>query len=425
VFRLLPFSVTEVSEFRLDNGLTLLVREDHAVPIVTCMTWYRVGSRHEPRGATGVSHFVEHMLFKGTSGIGKGRIDFITAVNGGDNNAFTAHDYTSYYFTFASDRWWPSLEIEADRMLNASFDPDEFELERHVILEEIRMCLDNPWEAMRQAVDKAAFPNHPYGNPIIGRQEDLAGLSRQAVTDFYRRYYRPDNCLLVVVGDVDRNPLLDRVGLLFSDLPRKRGDGDSAASEAVAEVAQGAFVNLTRPCGVARLLIGLPAPAFRDPDYYAVQVIDRLLGQGKLSRLHRRLLEEDRIVSMVDSEIEETADPYRFFLRFELRPRVSVDAVLDAVMDELDRLARRPVDREELAKAQNQCITQFLWDLESTLDQAFQLGLFTVLDRWQRVGEYVSAIERVGPDDVLRAAARYCKRSGAVICAMTPEPGHV
>ncbi len=418
----MPFSLTEVTESRLDNGLTVLVREDHTVPIVTCMTWYRVGSRHEPSGATGLSHLVEHMLFKGTAGIGKGRIDLITAVNGGDNNAFTAHDYTSYYFTFASDRWWPSLEIEADRMLNASFDPAELELERRVILEEIRMSLDNPWEAMRQAVDEAAFPRHPYGNPVIGRREDLAGLNRETVTDFYRRHYRPDNCLLVVVGDVDRGLLLDKVNLLFGGLAGKSGvDGVSAAAE---DAPTATLIDLKRPGGVVRLLIGLPAPAFRHPDFHAVQVLDRVLGQGKLSRLHRRLLEEDRAVSLVDTEVEETVDPYRLFLRLELRPRVSVDAVLETVFEELRRLARDPVEQAELRKAKNQCVTQFLWALEGTLDQAFQLGLFAMLDRWGRVGEYVAAIEGVGPDHLLRAAARYCDPSKAVVCAMTPEPRH-
>ena len=171
------FPVPPVHRHRLDNGLTLLVRPDHTSPVVTSMICYRVGSRVEAPGRTGISHFLEHMMFKGTGRFGPGEIDRITALHGGSNNAFTTQDYTAYFFSFASDRWVCALEIEADRMSNNRFDPRQFELERRVILEESRMEQDHPWGALRRSVELKAFERHPYRFPVIGLSRDIQALT--------------------------------------------------------------------------------------------------------------------------------------------------------------------------------------------------------------------------------------------------------
>src|SRR3954468_8759576 len=203
----------------LDNGLVVLTKELHTSPIVTSMIWYRVGSRNEESGHTGKSHFLEHMLFKGTDRFKKGQIDLITLKNGGGNNAFTSHDFTAYYFNFASDRWEVSLEIEADRMVNCAFEPDEFEAEKKVVIEELKTGLDSPWGLLHQEEEAVAFKVHPYRNPIVGWLQDVERATAEEQQNYYRRFYHPNNAVLVLVGDFETDRVLEKVSTVFASVP--------------------------------------------------------------------------------------------------------------------------------------------------------------------------------------------------------------
>src|SRR5712671_1558816 len=203
----------------LDNGLVVLTRELHTSPIVTSMIWYRVGSRNEELGQTGKSHFLEHMLFKGTSRFKKGEIDLLTLKNGGSNNAFTSQDFTAYYFNFASDRWNIALEIEADRMVNCIFDPEEFEAEKKVVIEELKTGLDSPWGLLLQEEEAIAYKVHPYRNPIVGWLQDVERATAEQQQAYYRRYYHPNNATLVIAGDFDTDDVLQKVEAAFGPIP--------------------------------------------------------------------------------------------------------------------------------------------------------------------------------------------------------------
>src|SRR6187401_254635 len=213
------FSREDVRRTVLDNGLVVLTKELHTSPIVTSMIWYRVGSRNEELGQTGKSHFLEHMLFKGTNRFKKGEIDLLTLKNGGGNNAFTSHDFTAYYFNFASDRWDISLEIESDRMVNCTFDLEEFEAEKKVVIEELKTSLDSPWGLLLQETDAAAYKLHPYRNPIVGWLQDVERASADEQQAYYRKYYHPNNAVLVLVGDFQTDEVLERVETTFSEIP--------------------------------------------------------------------------------------------------------------------------------------------------------------------------------------------------------------
>src|SRR2546422_3480035 len=213
------FAMEDVGRTVLANGLVVLTKEVHTSPIVTSMIWYRVGSRNEELGQTGKSHFLEHMLFKGTERFKKGEIDLITLKNGGGNNAFTSHDFTAYYFNFASDRWDVALEIESDRMVNCAFDPDEFEAEKKVVIEELKTGLDSPWGLLLQEQEAAAFKVHPYRNPIVGWLQDVERATAEEQQAYYRRFYHPNNAVLVLVGDFDADKVLERVSRVCSDIP--------------------------------------------------------------------------------------------------------------------------------------------------------------------------------------------------------------
>lgn len=418
----MAFSLTDVVQLDLENGLRVLTREDHTVPIVTSMIWYRVGSRDEAPGTTGVSHFIEHMMFKGTAHLEKGEIDLITTVNGGMNNAFTSQDFTAYYFSFASDRWWPALEIEADRMTNTNFDPEEFELERQVILDEIRMGLDSPWEAMRQVADAAAFPDHPYGNPIIGQWADVSRLSRDAIRSFYRRFYAPAFATLVLVGDFRTRDTLERVEDLFGAIPNGRERQRPPVPPPT--FAGPRSVRLSRPSPVSRLLISVPSPPVGSPDFIPFLLLDKILSQGKLSRLHRRLVETEELVGFVTTEFEETLDPYTFVIRAELNDGVAPETARRSVSEILSGLIEERITEAELRKARNQSITHFFGDLESGFDQAFQLGLFDLLDHWQRINHFLEGIQAVTAADLQACAARYLQPDHAVECILAAGDGN-
>ena len=191
-----------IAEHRLRNGMRVLIAERHSDPVVAVITWYRVGARNEREDEAGLSHFLEHMMFKGSKRFGKGAIDHITTRLGGSNNAFTSYDHTAYWFELASDRWEKALEIEADRMRHLTLDGTEFAAEREVVLEELSMGTDDPWRRLTERVQGALFSRHPYRRPIIGHQDALAALEVEDMRDYYRRFYHPSNAVVVVCGDV-------------------------------------------------------------------------------------------------------------------------------------------------------------------------------------------------------------------------------
>lgn len=397
--------VPPVHRHRLDNGLTLLVRPDPTSPVVTTMICYRVGSRVEAPGRTGISHFLEHMMFKGTGRYGPGEIDRITALHGGSNNAFTTQDYTGYFFSFAADRWVCALEIEADRMSNNRFDPHQFELERQVILEESRMEQDHPWGALRRSVELKAFERHPYRFPIIGLSRDIRALTVEQMVEHYRRYYVPGNAVLVVAGDADPEFTRRTVERLF----RQPAGGFLPPHLPEPEQADGGRVKIKvrRRSRVPRMLAALPAPSIHQSDHDAFQIIDRVLSEGRLSRLYRKFVEETRLASLVHTELGDTFDPYLLLIRLELREDADLQQAEDLLLQELTQLCVRPLTREELARAKNQCINQCLFELETTLEQCMQQASMEALQRPGYWDDYVQRISRLTAEEVMAAAFRH------------------
>ena len=404
----------------LPNGLTVLTREDHSVPIVTTMIWYRVGSRYETPGITGISHFLEHMMFKGTERFGKGEIDYITTVNGGANNAFTSRDYTAYYFSFASDRWQSALEIEADRMCRNLFDPEEFELERQVILEELWMELDSPWGALREAVETRAFEIHPYRHPVIGKREDVESLTLDRMIDFYHAYYSPANAILCICGDFEPEEAFRRIEETFGGIPRQAVPNLRTAAEPPR--AEQVRLRLVRPTNLERFLIAFPAPSVSQPEHFAVQVLDKILSEGKLARLYRLLVEEARVASLVSTEFDETVDPYLFFVRAELQPGSRASDAETLLFEELGRLEKEGPSEEEVVRARNQCLTQLIGDFETTIDQSVQLGLMETLSRFEYWNDYPAKIAAVTPSRVAGVVRKYFRPEQATVGILEPDP---
>lgn len=358
-------------------------------------------------------------MFKGTQRYAKGEIDYITARLGGSNNAFTSNDYTAYYFTFASDRWWPALEIEADRMRNNRFETQEFELERQVVLEELRMELDSPWGLLRQAVETRSFTVHPYRFPVIGSYEDLQAMTRQQMIDYYDRFYSPSNAILVLAGDFRTEEVLDRVEQLFGHL--SAAEATMPALDAEPTRTQQSRVELQKPTHVPRMFIAFPAPSVRQKAHYALHILDKLLSEGKLSRLYRRLIEEEQVASFVSTEFLESFDPYLFAIRVGIHPGADLARVEALVFKEIAKLREDSVSETELRRAKNQCVTQALISFETTLDQAMQLGLMETQDCYQYWADYPGQISQLTVQQVQRVAQEYWTPEQATVGVLSNE----
>src|SRR2546428_9258725 len=285
------FATEDVRRTVLENGLVVLTKEVHTSPIVTSMIWYRVGSRNEELGQTGKSHFLEHMLFKGTERFKKGEIDLITLKNGGGNNAFTSHDFTAYYFNFASDRWDVALEIESDRMVNCAFDPEEFEAEKKVVIEELKTGLDSPWGLLLQEQEAAAFKVHPYRNPIVGWLQDVERATVEEQQAYYRRYYHPNNAILVLAGDFDTEEVLTKVVRAFGSIPAGPAGPSMLLQEASQRGERRLIVRWRSK--VPRLAVAYHTPPIAQPDSYALQVLAVIFSEGKASRVYPLLVESE------------------------------------------------------------------------------------------------------------------------------------
>src|SRR5438094_8630834 len=258
------------------------------------------------------------MLFKGTERFKKGQIDLITLKNGGGNNAFTSHDFTAYYFNFASDRWDVALEIESDRIINCAFDPEEFEAEKKVVIEELKTGLDSPWGLLLQEQEAAAFKVHPYRNPIVGWLQDVERATVEEQQAYYRRYYHPNNAILVLAGDFDTDQVLTKVNRAFGSIPT----GPPAPPMLLQEPAQRGERRLTVRwrSNVPRLAIAYHAPQIAHVDSYALQVLGVVLSEGKASRFYQRLVEREQSVTFVSAEYGEAKDPPLYHIQTEARP---------------------------------------------------------------------------------------------------------
>ena len=422
-----------VHEYQLSNGLGILLLEDHTAPIASVWTWYRVGSRNELPGKTGVSHWVEHMQFKGTPTIDKGQIFRDVARVGGTLNALTSQDWTAYFETLPIEHLDLAFAIEADRMSNSLFDQSEVESERTVILSERQGAENNPAYSLYEEVNGTAFQAHPYRHMVIGYEADLRQLTREDLYDHYRRFYHPANAFVVAVGAFDAHQLVQQIDNRFGQLPA----GAAVPRDiGVTEPSQPGErrVLIRKPAGAPYLRMGFHAPPAGDADLVPLLVVEAILsgGQpmgfggggsmGRSSRLYRALVASG-IARSANSDTGITIDPYLFQIGVTSLPSSDLAVVERIVEDELERLQTELVSQPELERAKRQLEAQFIYSSEGVTNQAYWLGQWEIVDKWSRAVTLPSEIRDVSAERVRAVAERYLQPDRRTVGWLVPADG--
>ncbi len=420
-------------EYRLDNGLELIVQEDHRAPVAVVQVWYRVGGAYEHDGLTGISHALEHMMFKGTEKLEVGEFSRIVAANGGRENAFTGTDYTAYFQQWSADNVELSFELEAERMANLRIDDAEFAKEINVVLEERRLRTDdNPQALAAEAARAVAYQTSPYRQPIIGWEADIKNMSAADLRAWYGRWYGPNNATVVVVGDVDPDAVHALAKKHFGPLPAR----DIAPPKPRPEVAQRGVKRVTFNSPKARnpyLVLGYKAPVLTQTldgsveewEVYALDVLAETLDGDGSARLERNLVRGAEIASHVSASYSSAAMLTTLFY-FSAVPREGQDlSTLEAaIVAEIEALKREPPSAEEIERIKTRVVADSVFERDSMQHQAIIIGsLESVGLDWRLKDDYVQKIEAVTSEQVRAVAEKYLRPEELTVAYLLPEAG--
>jgi zinc protease len=421
------FAAAPVHEFTLDNGLKILVRQDHRAPVVVSQVWYKVGSSYEPSGLTGISHLLEHLMFKGTPDVPGGEFSRIIAANGGDENAFTSHDYTAYFQTLEKDRLEISFRLEADRMRHLLLKPEDVTKEARVVAEERRLRTEDQPEALTQEqFQAAAYVTSPYRNPIIGWMQDIQSITPDDLDRWYRQWYAPNNATLVVVGDVDPVGVRELAEKHFGPLPASTLTPPRPAAE-VPQQGERRIVVKT-PAEVPYVTLGYKVPTLKTAaeewEPYALAVLDGILDGGASARLSRNLVRGSQVAAEAGAGYGVTSRlDALFVLAGNPSPGRASAELEKALRAEVARLREEPITPEELSRVVAQVTATDVYQQDSLFYQAMRLGtLETVGLGWNKLDDYVQRIQAVTPEQVREVARRYLTDDRLTVAILEPLP---
>jgi zinc protease len=416
-----------VHSYELKNGMKVIVKEDHRSPVAISMVWYGVGSSYEHGGITGISHVLEHMMFKGTKRHPAGDFSAIIANNGGQENAFTSYDFTAYYQYLAADRLEIAFKLESDRMRNLSLPEKEFKKEVEVVKEERRLRTeDNPTSLTFEQFQAAAWVNSPYHNPVIGWMADLDSLKVDDLRDWYRKWYAPNNATLVVVGDVQPEQVLKLAKQYFGVLS---ADGIATVKPQNEEKQRGERrVTVKAPAELPYLIIGYKAPvlgqAEEEWEPYALEVLASLMAGGDTSILQRELVRGKELASGIDADYSAFSRMKNLFT-IDAIPAQGHDVaeIEKAIEQQVAGLRDKPVTQEELDRVKAGVIASEIYQRDSVQHQAIVIGMLETLGLgWQTMDEYADRINAVTAEQVQAVARKYLIDEHKTVAVLDPQP---
>lgn len=419
--------VAAVEEYQLDNGMKVIVKPDRRAPVVVSQVWYRVGASYEPDGLTGISHALEHMMFKGTESLGPGEFSRTISALGGDENAFTGRDYTAYFETLSVQHLDTALKLEADRMRNLVLDPEEFAKEIEVVKEERRLRTeDRPSGKVYEQFSAVAWRSSPYRNPVIGWMNDLDNMTVEDLQAWYTQYYAPNNAILVVVGDVEPQAVLAKAQKHFGALK----PSEIRALKPAAEPPQPGETRVTvrAPAKQPYVMMGYKAPVIGQADEawepYALYVLSSVLDGGNSARLSREMVRGRGIAASAGADYSSYSRLQNMFL-LSATPTddSSVAAVEQALRDQVRRVREEPIDVAELERVITQAVAGKVFEADSLFYQAMEIGsLETIGLDWRLAKQEIARLKAVTPQQVQQVAQRYLTDENLTVAVLDPLP---
>lgn len=424
---IVPAYANEVTQFQLDNGLTVMVKQDQRAPVVTSQVWYKVGASYEPDGVTGVSHMLEHMMFKGTQNLKPGELSKIIARLGGSENAFTSQDYTAYFQTIHKQHLKRMFELESERMQSLKLDDTELQKERKVVLEERRMRVeDQPTSRLHERFEALAYDTTPYRRPVIGWQQDIEQYQLADLQVWYDRHYAPNNAALVVVGDVDAKTVRDMLNDTLAKVPARSLEGANKVTS-LAPVGEKRLVMSDERAKVPSLMMGFAVPSWNTTEdksqAYALEMLAQVLDAGNSSRLSKELVRGSQQLSQAGAGYDLYARlPTQFMLSAVPAEGVTLAQAEQALRQAIARIVDKGVTREELKRVLAQVEASEVYQQDSLFFQGMKLGqAFTLGIPTQEIDAYLTRLAQVTPEQVQQAAKTWLVSERMTVAYLQPK----
>lgn len=415
-------AIGQLSEEVFKNGLKLITIEDHSSPVATFQVWYKVGSIDEENGKSGISHLLEHLMFRGSKKYPGNVFSKIIQSHGGVDNAFTTKDYTVYFQKLAASKLNVSIDLESDRMENLLLQKEDFELEKKIVLEERRQRYeDNPESLLIEEVIGLAFKVHPYRRPIIGWTEDIKSITFEDIKNHYRKYYCPENSFIIVAGDIDRKKITEKIREKFEKISSCKNKSMPKILYEPKQYGEKRVI-IKKQTHLPMLVLAYKVPAYPNPDSLSLEILSTILGEGKSSRLYRKLVNEAGLVVDVSSSNSPLSrDGFLFFIVASVKDVEKISEVEKIIKEEIQRLKTEKVSDRELEKAKNQVEAAFLFSQDSVFGHALLIGRFEILGNWRMIEKYREEIAKVSPTDIQDGVNKYLNEENLTVGVLLPQ----
>jgi predicted Zn-dependent peptidase len=408
-------NVEDVKSFTLQNGMKIIMLEDHSIPNANMYFFYKVGSRNEYPGITGISHFFEHMMFNGAKKYGPKEFDIVMEANGGANNAYTSQNITAYTNWFPNHTMEVMFDLEADRIANLNFDSTMIESERGVILSERSTSLENdPFEELWDAVQGAAFFAHPYRWPVIGYESDIKNWTKADLENYFRTYYAPNNCVVVFVGDIKFSWVKTLAKKYFGPIPSGPKPRSIHTIEPEQKGEKRVFVKRDVPSPY--LLFAYHVPQTNSEEYYALDLLESILSSGRTSRLYKSIVDEKQLAIDIGTAYWNAFDPTLFWIYAIANQEVEVEALEKAILEEVDKVLNEGVTENELQKVKNQKLMNFYYTMETINGKANTLGTYELFfGDYKKLFSAPQDFSKVTKGEIQQVAQKYFRQENRTV----------
>ena len=421
-------ALANTQEYKLENGLKIIVQEDHRSPVVVSQVWYKAGALDEVNGKTGVAHVLEHMMFKGTKKVPAGQFSRKIAAAGGRENAFTSQDYTAYFQQLEKSQLPLSFELEADRMANLNFTKEEFEKEIKVVMEERRWRTDDkPQAQVNEHFNSAAFRTHPYGRPVVGWMSDLENMRVEDTREWYNHWYAPNNAVLVVVGDVKADEVYKLAKQHFGKIKPKAVPERKPQKEPP-QIGERRVV-VKAPAKLPSLQIGFHTPVLNDPNQdwepYALEILASVLSGNDSARLNQKLVRESQVAVDVGAGYDMIARGRQGLFELAGSPSEgkTVAELETAILQQIEKIKESGVTAEELKRVKAQVIAADVYQRDSVFYQAMQIGQLELTGfSWKILKDYPAKLSAVTSEQVQEVAKKYLVKDNMTVATLDPQP---